>query len=67
MPQLLQDVFREAINKAKETGVWAKLTMKQRETLVSKSLLYHFNARDSGPRRTRKLGLVAVATEAKRF
>ncbi len=42
MQRLLQDIFREAINKAKQAGVWEKLTLKQREVLVSKAILHYF-------------------------
>ncbi len=42
MQQLLQDIFREAINKAKQIGIWDKLTMEQREALVTKALLHSF-------------------------
>ncbi len=42
MRQLLRDIFRDTIIKAKKTGVWERLTMPQKEALLSKSLLQHF-------------------------
>ncbi len=47
MPLLLQDVFREAIDKTKQLGMWEKLTIKQREALVSKYLLEYYNKKRS--------------------
>jgi hypothetical protein len=43
MQPLLQDVFRDTIDKTKQLGMWEKLTIKQREALVSKYLLEHYN------------------------
>ncbi len=43
MQPLLEDIFRDAVNKTKQLGVWEKLTIKQKETLVSKYLLECYN------------------------
>lgn len=47
MQPLLQDIFRDTIDKTKQLGMWEKLTIKQRETLVSKYLLEHYNKKRS--------------------
>jgi hypothetical protein len=47
MQPLLEDVFRDAINKARQLGMWEKLTIKQKEGLVSKYLLEHYNKKRS--------------------
>lgn len=43
MQPLLEDVFRDAINKARQLGIWERLTIRQKEALVSKYLLEHYN------------------------
>ncbi len=43
MQPLLQDVFRDTIDKTKQLGMWEKLTIKQKEALVSKYLLEYYN------------------------
>jgi hypothetical protein len=45
MQPLLQDVFRDTIDKTKQLGMWEKLTIKQKEALVSKYLLEYYNKR----------------------
>ena len=47
MQQLLQDVFRDTISKTRELGMWEKLTLKQKEALVSKYLLEYYNKKRS--------------------
>ncbi len=47
MQQLLQDVFSDTISKAKQLGMWEKLTPKQKESLVSKYLLEYFERKRS--------------------
>jgi hypothetical protein len=47
MQPLLQDIFRDTIDKTKQLGMWEKLTIKQREALVSKYLLEHYNKKRS--------------------
>ena len=47
MQPLLEDVFRDAISKARQLGMWEKLTIKQKEGLVSKYLLEHYNKEQS--------------------
>ncbi len=44
MKPLLRDVFREAIDRAKQMGIWDKLNVEQREALVSKYLLQQYNS-----------------------
>ena len=39
----MQDIFREAVEKAKKSGVWEKLTPSQQEELVTKYLQKHFD------------------------
>jgi hypothetical protein len=43
MQKLLQDVFREAIDKTKQIGMWEKLTIEQKEALVSRYLQEYHN------------------------
>ncbi len=43
MQPLLRDVFRDTIDKTKQLGMWEKLTIKQKEALVSKYLLEYYN------------------------
>jgi hypothetical protein len=43
----LQDVFSNTISKAKELGMWEKLTLRQKESLVSKYLLEYFNKKQT--------------------
>ena len=43
MQPLLKDVFRDAISKARQLGVWERLNIAQKEALVSKYLLEHYN------------------------
>ncbi len=43
MQPLLQDVFRDTIDKAKQLGMWEKLTIRQKEALVRKYLLEYYN------------------------
>jgi hypothetical protein len=38
----MRDIFREAVEKAKKSGVWEKLTLPQQEELVAKYLQKHF-------------------------
>ena len=47
MRTLLQDVFRDMIDKTKQLGMWEKLTIKQKEALVSRYLLEHYNKKRS--------------------
>ncbi len=47
MQPLLEDVFRDTIDKTKQLGMWEKLTIKQREALVSKYLLEYYNKKRS--------------------
>lgn len=47
MQLLLQDVFRDTIEKTKQLGMWEKLTIKQKEALVSKYLLEYYNKKRS--------------------
>lgn len=47
MQPLLEDVFRDAISKARQLGMWEKLTIKQKEALVSRYLLEHYNKKRS--------------------
>jgi hypothetical protein len=45
--QQLQDVFSSTIDKAKQMSMWEKLTIQQKEGLVSKYLLEYFNRKQS--------------------
>ena len=47
MQTLLQDVFRDAIDKTKQLGMWEKLTIKQKEALVSRYLQEYYNKKRS--------------------
>ncbi len=47
MQTLLQDVFRDAIDKTKQLGMWEKLTIKQKEELVSRYLQEYYNKKRS--------------------
>ncbi len=38
----MRDIFREAVEKAKKSGVWEKLTLSQQEELVAKYIQKHF-------------------------
>ena len=43
MKPLLRDVFSDTVEKVKELGMWEKLTVGQKETLVRKCILEHYN------------------------
>ena len=45
--QQLQDVFSSTIDKAKQMGMWEKLTVQQQERLLSKYLLEYYNRKQS--------------------
>lgn len=47
MQPLLQDIFRDTIDKTKQLGMWEKMTIKQKEALVSKYLLEYYNKKRS--------------------
>jgi len=42
MHETLQDLFRQALEKAKKSSVWEKLTPAQKETLITQYLQRHF-------------------------
>jgi len=44
---LLEDIFRDTIDKTKQLGLWEKLTIEQKEALVSKYLLDYYNKKRS--------------------
>jgi hypothetical protein len=43
MRPLLRDVFRDTISKVKRLGMWEKLTIQQKESLVSRYILERYN------------------------
>jgi hypothetical protein len=47
MQTLLQDIFSDTISKVKQLGMWEKLTIEQKEMLVSKYILEHYNRKKS--------------------
>ncbi len=47
MQPLLGDIFSDAIAKAKQLGMWEKLTISQKESLVSKYILEYYNKKRS--------------------
>ncbi len=40
---LLSDIFSETISKVKQLGMWERLTNSQKESIVSKYILDHYN------------------------
>ena len=43
MQNTSDDVFHDTIDKGKQLGLWEKMTIKQKEELVSKFLLEYYN------------------------
>jgi hypothetical protein len=42
MQHLLRDAFSHAISRAKQNGIWEKMTLAQKEALVTKYLLLSY-------------------------
>ena len=45
--EIQQDIFRQAIDKAKKTVSWEKLTPSQKEKLITRCLQDHYETRSS--------------------
>jgi len=43
MQEKPQDLFRQALEKAKKSSIWEKLTSAQKEALITRYLQRHFN------------------------
>jgi hypothetical protein len=56
MQPLLQDIFRDTIEKTKQLGMWEKMTIKQKEALVSKYLLEYYNKKLSNSKIAASVG-----------
>jgi len=56
MQPLLQDIFRDTIDKTKQLGMWEKMTIKQKEALVSKYLLEYYNKKRSSSKIAANVG-----------
>jgi hypothetical protein len=56
MQPLLQDIFRDTIEKTKQLGMWEKMTIKQKEALVSKYLLEYYNKKRSSSKIAASVG-----------
>ena len=56
MQPLLQDIFRDTIDKTKQLGMWEKMTIKQKEALVSQYLLEYYNKKRSSSKIAANVG-----------